>query len=525
MRKRTQGGGRVENPASSNSRQAAAYVRMSTEHQQYSTDNQLAAIAQYAQKRGFEITCSYADEGKSGLNLEGRNALKRLLHDIEFGHNDFGHVLVYDVSRWGRFQDPDESATYEMRCRQAGVQVHYCAEQFENDGSPVSNIIKSIKRMMAGEYSRELSVKVHAGQSRLIEKGFRQGGPAGYGLRRVLIDEKGNRKHQLEAGERKSIQTDRVILCPGPKNEVETINWIYIRFVVDGIDEKTIANELNSRSVLRGPGQPWTRGTVHQVLINEKYVGDNVWNRISKKLKGRQVRNEPASWIRANNVFEPLIDRKLFERALAIIDKRSLHLSDDDLLKTLGSLLQKHGYLSGLIIDEAEDCPSSSTYTHRFGGLLRAYTLVGFTPQRDYSYLEINRRLREMHPTIVAETLHQIEAQGAMVMIDRETQLIWVNQEFTVSLLLSRCLTLSSGSRRWIIRFDASLCPDVTLAVRMDPENRCILDYYIFPSIDLSALQIRLGEQNASGLDIYRFDNPLPLFDMSQRLSLRELAS
>lgn len=48
---------------------AAQYVRMSTEHQQYSTDNQALAIARYARQRGYEIVRTYADEGKSGLNL------------------------------------------------------------------------------------------------------------------------------------------------------------------------------------------------------------------------------------------------------------------------------------------------------------------------------------------------------------------------------------------------------------------------------------------------------------------------
>ncbi len=47
--------------------------------------------------------------------------------------------------------------------------MDYCAEQFENDGSPPSTIVKSVKRAMAGEYSRELSAKVFAGQCRLIE--------------------------------------------------------------------------------------------------------------------------------------------------------------------------------------------------------------------------------------------------------------------------------------------------------------------------------------------------------------------
>src|SRR3546814_14007934 len=72
----------------------------------------------------------------------------------------------------------------DLICKRAGIAVMYCAEQFENDGSPVSTIVKGVKRAMAGEYSRELSGKVFAGQCRLIERGYRQGGAAGYGLRR-----------------------------------------------------------------------------------------------------------------------------------------------------------------------------------------------------------------------------------------------------------------------------------------------------------------------------------------------------
>ena len=176
---------------------AAAYVRMSTEHQQYSTENQLDTIRAYASDNDLEIVRVYTDSGKSGLSLDGRDALQRLLGDIESGSADFSIVLVYDVSRWGRFQDPDVSASDEVRCRQAGVTIEYCAEQFRNDGSLSSAIVKQVKRSMAAEYSRELSVKVFAGQSRLIGLGFRQGGPAGYGLRRQLVDQHGNLKTVL----------------------------------------------------------------------------------------------------------------------------------------------------------------------------------------------------------------------------------------------------------------------------------------------------------------------------------------
>jgi DNA invertase Pin-like site-specific DNA recombinase len=180
---------------------------MSTDHQKYSTENQAEVIRQYATRHGFEIVRTYADQGKSGLSIDDRDALKRLIDDVQSGAADFTAVLVYDVSRWGRFQDADESAYYEYICKRAGIAIEYCAEQFENDGSPVSTIVKGVKRAMAGEYSRELSIKVFAGQCRLIELGFRQGGAAGYGLRRVLVDQAGARKGELARGEQKSLQT------------------------------------------------------------------------------------------------------------------------------------------------------------------------------------------------------------------------------------------------------------------------------------------------------------------------------
>ena len=213
---------------------AAVYVRMSTEHQQYSTSNQRDVILAYANLRGLEIVKDYSDDGKSGLNIEGRNSLAQMIRDVEEGKADYSSILVYDVSRWGRFQDADESAHYEFICRSKGVGVHFCAEQFENDGTPVSTIIKGVKRMMAGEYSRELSTKVFQGACRLVTLGYRQGGTAGFGLRRVLIDAGGNRKGELKMGEHKSIQTDRVILEPGPDEEVKTVRWMYQAFVTDG---------------------------------------------------------------------------------------------------------------------------------------------------------------------------------------------------------------------------------------------------------------------------------------------------
>ena len=285
---------------------------MSTEHQKYSTENQSEIIQRYAEERGIEIVRTYADHGKSGLRLDGRDALKRLIDDVRAGRADFTAVLVYDVSRWGRFQDADESAYYEFICKEAGIAVHYCAEQFENDGSLSATIIKSMKRAMAGEYSRELSVKVFAGQCRLIGLGFRQGGMAGYGLRRQLIDEHRQPKGELAIGAQKSLQTDRVVLVPGPDQEIETVRRMYRLFVEDGQSEQAIAAALNDEGRVTDLKRPWTRGTVHQVLTNEKYVGNNVYNRTSFKLKKKRVANPPDMWIRADGAFPPVVEPALF---------------------------------------------------------------------------------------------------------------------------------------------------------------------------------------------------------------------
>ena len=291
---------------------AAQYVRMSTEHQKYSTENQGDIIKEYADSHGMVIVKTYADDGKSGLSIDGRDALKRLIDDVETGKANFNVILVYDISRWGRFQDADESAYYEYICKRVGINVIYCAEQFTNDGSPVSTIVKGVKRAMAGEYSRELSVKVFKGQCKLIEQGYRQGGPAGYGLRRMLIDQHGNRKGLLLQGEHKSLQTDRVILVPGPQEEIDTVRSIYKMFVHEGKSELDIASWLNARGVRTDLGRYWTRGTVHQVLINEKYIGNNIFNKSSFKLKKKRVKNPPDMWIRTDGAFDAIVDSQIY---------------------------------------------------------------------------------------------------------------------------------------------------------------------------------------------------------------------
>lgn len=502
----------------------AQYVRMSTEHQRYSTENQQLAIADYALVHGMRIVKTYADAGKSGLNIGGRLELQRLLADVQKSDVEFRAILVYDVSRWGRFPDPDEAAMYEQTCKKRGIQVIYCAEQFSNDGSLQSTIIKNIKRSMAAEYARELSVKVFAGQKTLIKKGYRQGGTPGYGLRRQLIDEHHNAKGILKRGQHKSIQTDRILLIPGPPEEIETVNLIYHLFLTDSLAERTIATILNNKQIASETGRPWTRGVVHQILTNEKYIGNNVFNRTSFKLKIKHQQNDPADWVRKDGAFEAIVPIDLFLKARTIIENRSKHLDESHMLELLKQILVRHGMLSGIIIDEEDGAPSSSAYRSRFGSLLRAYTLIGFSPKRDYTYLDINRALRKRYPDLISEISLNIERFGGWVATNQDTDLLTVNGEFTLSVVIAKCKPTPAGTNRWRIRLDASLEPDITVVVRMDPANKSAFDYYIFPSIDFSPAVLPLKEYNTFALDAYRTDTLESFYMFAGRELLKEVA-
>jgi DNA invertase Pin-like site-specific DNA recombinase len=360
---------------------AAEYVRMSTDDQRYSIENQHDAILVYAVRHGLTIVRTYTDAGKSGLTIEGRIGLKRLMEDIQAGAIDFSTVLVYDVSRWGRFQDADEAAYYEQLCKRAGVTIQYCAEMFQNDQGITASIIKSIKRAMAAEYSRELSVKVFTGKCRLARMGYRLGGPCGYGLRRQLIGLDGRKKAILKPHEHKALHTDRVVLVPGPAHEVKVVRWIFKRFAKDRMPVERIVDELNARGIPRPEGTPWRYHFVMGILSGEKYIGNNVFNRVSLKLGSKAVQNRPEDWIRVEGAFPSIVPKKLFEAAARRLKERKVHrYSIGELMDNLRRLLRQHGKLSVPIIEADPKSPKAGTYVSRFGSMVRAFQSVGYSP-------------------------------------------------------------------------------------------------------------------------------------------------
>jgi DNA invertase Pin-like site-specific DNA recombinase len=356
---------------------AAEYVRMSTDTQQTSIAVQRAAIADYAEKNGLQVVRSYADEGKSGVTTKHRDALKTMLKDVVGGEADYQVLLVYDVSRWGRFQDSDEAAHYEFLCRSNGVQVIYCAELFPQDATPFAAVLKNLKRAMAGEYSRELSAKVSAAKRRLVLQGYYPGGPTPLALRRLMVDEHGQPRAQLERGERKSLQSHHCIYVWGPDEEVALVRRIFSLFLDDRLSYTEICGLLNSEGLKTPYGRRWSKWVIHNVLCQEKYIGTLVVNRWVGRLGKSALEMPPDQWIRVEGAIEPIIERRRFEAVQAALQGRSK--SDEKLLSLLKAVLEEHGRVTPALMKAAK-LPAPNTYAARFGSLLAAYRLIGYTP-------------------------------------------------------------------------------------------------------------------------------------------------
>ncbi|MEK8855326.1 recombinase family protein [Escherichia coli] len=458
----------------------AQYLRMSTDHQQYSLHNQSEYIKDYAEKNNMEIAYTYDDAGKSGVSIIGRHSLQQLLSDVEQKKIDIQAVLFYDVSRFGRFQNSDEAAYYSFLFERNGVDLIYCSEPIPTKDFPLeSSVILNIKRSSAAYHSRNLSEKVFIGQVNLIKLGYHQGGMAGYGLRRLLVD--------------------------------------------DNMPEFIIAERLNEQNIPVENGTLWTRAKIHQILTNEKYIGNNIYNKTSSKLKSRLVKNPKNEWVRCDKAYKPIISKKKYNKAQEIIQLRSVHLTNEELLEKLKQKLESNGKLSGFIIDEDDTGPSSSVYRTRFGGLLRAYTLIGYKPEHDYSYIQINEALRSFYSGIIEDFKGEILKSNCYIDEYKYAPMLYINDELLISVLITKCTPMKSGKLRWKVRFDNSQKADITIVIRMDSQNISPLDFYIIPKIENEYSKMCMTETNNIRLDLYRFDNLDKLLQIITRMKVREL--
>ncbi|MDY1549569.1 recombinase family protein [Luteibacter sahnii] len=495
---------------------AAAYLRVSTDMQEGSIAEQAEAIEAYAQQRGMLVVRTFCDAGISGLTADRRPGLQSLLRTIGGGSPGFDAVLVFDVSRWGRFQNTDEAAYHEFLCWKAGIQVFYVAEHFTNDLSPFSMVVKGLKRVMAAEYSRELSAKVRAGQRRLAGMGYRQGGLPGYGLRRMLLDPDGTPKGLLAHGQHKGLTTDRVVLVPGPPDEVAVVRRIFEMYAKDP-QLTRIVEVLNREGIPAVGGVAWKIGRVTRILGSEKYVGTAVYGKRTQYLGGPEADNPVEDWVRKREAYAPVVCRELFDAVQAQRKARRHVKTNSQVLDSLRELLIKEGRLSLGVINAAPGVMSGPQVIVQFGSLMEAYRRLGYTPTRS-AYSTGCRLLARWRISLTGFLRDHLRALG-----HRVTQKGWclrINDAWSVSFIV--LLEKMNGSGQAWLNVRQYPDADMVVLARLPRKADVPCDYLILPTHLFPMFPAAIASRRDHLLDNFRFRSLSLLEDLAQLSGRRE---
>ncbi|WP_408440162.1 recombinase family protein [Paraburkholderia caffeinilytica] len=499
---------------------------MSTDHQEYSPVFQRQAIAAYAVAHHIRIVSVYEDAGISGLTLRERPALIQLLLDVDNPKRKFTTVLVYDVSRWGRFQDVDEAAFYEYACRRAGVNVVYVAEPFENDGSPATSILKALKRAMAAEFSREMSRKVFLGHCLNVERGFHTGGPPGYGLRRILLDADHHARHPLDRYEYKSVQTDRVIIAPAPGAEAAVVRKIFEWYATQPVTAAAIARRLNDFGIHNGFGRVWQAQNILNILRNEMYIGTNVYSRTTSKLAGPWARVPEKDWIRVPGAFEPVVDKHIFTAVQQKMERARRRPTRDEITAGLHKVIKRAGKLNQVTLRHYRSAPSVEQIMREFGGMNEAYKAIGYVPNLDPARSENRSVERRMEKRVANVTIEVLQSLGHEVRYEKHTDTMCVDGSLRLKLVVRSPWLIGGSIPYWVARWPNCFPIDFLIYGRIERARSELLDFHIFPrgSLVPGAYTV-IYRHGQAHFKAYQHSNLTRLLDIAESVPLVTLVS
>jgi len=321
------------------------------------------------------------------------------------------------------------------------------------------------------------------------------------------MGEDGKPKQILGIGGRKSLQSEHVILVPGPANEIRIVHKIYEMYIEKGMSELEIARWLNHRGIAWIGTKPWTYGGVRTILTNPKYVGVSVYNRKSRKLHKALVFNPHSEWIWRDSAFEPIVSTKRFEEAQMAFKSRSKTVSEQALLDGLKILIKRKHRVTEKLIDATPSLASSDVYRHRVGSLRNAYLLAGWQPTRQKAFLSVHRHLHATRQAIIDKVLEVLSSLGISVQQDRRKCLITTDSGITLSLVVTHCTHQSDIYKysSWFVAASERHKAHLRVVARLTTDNDGLMDFFVFPNGIIRNSRITLSVTSRPGIGIYRF--------------------
>lgn len=298
-------------------KKALAYYRHSKEDsQEYSIPLQRERVRKFAKENHIEIIHEEEDE-RTGLTADRpgfQNILQHWVLDERAPHIDY--ILVTDVDRWARFQNPNEWGYYEFLCNQRGIQVVDISQGIPQGDHPLAtNLITVLKREMSADFSRKLSDRVFHGCVNVSQQGYSAGGMPCYGMARMLLDENKKRVRILKRGERKQIANERVIFVPLGDETTKAVEETFRLFTEKECSFSDIAAVLNVRGSRSARGGVWDQKKIIHTLTNEIYTGTRMYNKTWQRLRGKRRNNPRSEWVMRRGAFDAVVSRETFDAA------------------------------------------------------------------------------------------------------------------------------------------------------------------------------------------------------------------
>lgn len=452
---------------------AALYLRRSTNEvlQPDSLDAQEDILRVYAATNAMEVVATYADNS-SGRSVRGRTSFLRLVNDVR-KDRAFEVVLVRDVSRWGRFANIDEAAYWEFVFLLHGVRILYVQEAFGGDeNSPYGDIMKSLRRMAAAEFSAEKSRLVQFGKYRAAKAGFYIGGDAPYGMTRVLVTKHGEPIQHLRPGERKALADHRIKLDVGDSEPAEVVRKIYHLCADENLDSVAISRALNKEGIPSPQGGTWQGAVIRKILTNPAYIGTSAAHfRASANFKAPQA-------VETRNAWPALVSAAVWERAQTQFTRRRSRRSPAGLATQLREVFEAHGIIAaGPALGEVGR-PTADTYRKYFERGDNEAIALAFADE-----LSLLRR------TIFAElaTSFRIEENGVTATL---------NGVLSVGVLAAFPRSHHLGRVHWRFDFSGEETEDVTIGIALSPEAQPAF-YFRFPTV------LRRGKRHSMTRHMY----------------------
>ncbi len=280
----------------------AAYCRVSTdsEEQETSYEAQVSHYTEYIKsKPEWQMVEVYADDGISGTNTAKRDEFNRMIDDCEAGKIDL--ILTKSISRFSR--NTLDCLKYTRKLKALNIAVFFEKENINTMDSK-GEVLLTIMASLAQQESESLSANVRMG----IQYHNQQG--------KVQIN------HNWFLGYTKDSEGNLVI----DPEQAEIVRRIY-REYLEGASFLQIKRSLEADGIPNGAGHlKWHESNIHQILTNEKYIGDALLQKtytVSILDKKRAANNGEMLRYYVEGSHEAIIDRDVFMKVKAEIARRA----------------------------------------------------------------------------------------------------------------------------------------------------------------------------------------------------------